>query len=105
MIYELREYVAAPGAAERLHQRFADSTLSLFDRHGLDVVGFWHAHDDPGRILYLLRFADEAARDRAWSGFQSDEDWRRVKRESEADGRLVDEQLSTVLVTPTYFET
>jgi hypothetical protein len=36
--------------------------------------------------------------------FQSDEDWRRVKSESEAEGRLVDEQLSRVLLTPDYWQ-
>lgn len=103
MIYELREYVAAPGAAERLHRRFAYSTLDLFERHGMELVGFWQAKDEPGRIVYLMRFDDEEARHRAWSAFQSDEEWRRVKRESEAEGRLVDEQLSRVLLTPEYW--
>jgi hypothetical protein len=103
MIYELREYVAAPDAAERLHRRFADSTLTLLRRHGLDPVGFWQDSDDPGRILYLLRFDGEDDRKRAWAGFQADEDWQRVKRESEADGPVVAEQNSRVLVAPAYF--
>jgi hypothetical protein len=102
MIYELREYVAAPGAADRLHRRFADATLPLFARHGLELAGFWQDRDEPGRIVYLLRFGDEEQRARAWAGFQADEDWRRVKRESEADGPLVAEQLSRVLVPPAY---
>src|SRR4051794_16345629 len=102
MIYELREYVAAPGAAERLHRRFEQSVLALLERHGMEIVGFWQAREDEGRILYLLRFADEAARDRAWAGFQGDEEWQRVKRESEAAGRLVDSQDSRVLVAPAY---
>ncbi len=103
MIYELREYVAASGAAERLHRRFADSTLDLFARHGLDVVGFWHDEADPGRIIYLLRFEDEDERARAWAGFRDDEDWKRVKRESEADGPLVAEMAGRVLVSPGYW--
>lgn len=104
MIYELREYVAAPGAADRLHRRFADSTLALFRRHELDPVGFWHDRDDPARIVYLLRFDTEEDRKAAWAGFQADEDWKCVKRESEADGPVVAEQHSRVLVTPDYFD-
>jgi hypothetical protein len=103
MIYELREYIAAAGAADALHRRFAESTLELFGRHGLELVGFWHDEADPGRILYLLRFADEDARKRAWAAFQADEDWQRVKHESEADGRLVAKQSSRVLVSPSYW--
>jgi hypothetical protein len=103
MIYELREYVAAPGAAERLHRRFADATLDLLARHGLRPLGFWQDREDPGRINYLLRFADEDERASAWAAFQDDEDWQRVKRESEADGPVVAEQISRVLVVPGYF--
>jgi len=33
-----------------------------------------------------------------------DEDWQRVKSESEAEGRLVDEQFSRVLLTPDYWQ-
>ena len=39
MIYELREYVAVPGKREAVHRRFAEGTLALFEKHGLDVVG------------------------------------------------------------------
>lgn len=51
----------------------------------------------------MHKHSAERARDRAWAAFQSDEDWRRVKSESEAEGRLVDEQLSRVLLTPDYW--
>jgi hypothetical protein len=102
MIYELCEYVAAPGATERLHRRFADSRLDLFERHGMELEGFWHARDEPGRIVYMMPLADEEARVRAWAAFRSDEEWLRVKSESEAEGRLVDEQLSLVLLNPDY---
>src|SRR5690606_18715681 len=58
MIYELREYVAHPGAADKLHRRFRDKTLALFARHGLEVAGFWVDEKDPNRIVYLLKFPD-----------------------------------------------
>lgn len=104
MIYELREYVAAPGAADRLHRRFAESTLDLFRRHGLEPAGFWHDRDDRGRIVYLLRFEDDEQRRSAWAAFQDDEEWKRVKRASEADGPVVAEQTSRVLVAPDYVD-
>ena len=104
MIYELREYVAAPGATERLHRRFADHTLDLFRRHGLDPVGFWHDREETGRVVYLLAFAGEEERKRAWAAFEADEDWQRVKRESETDGPVVAEKSSRVLVAPDYVD-
>ncbi|TDC46172.1 NIPSNAP family protein [Actinomadura sp. KC345] len=103
MIYELREYTAAPGGAEALHARFADHTLALFERLGMEVAGFWSDLDDPGRILYLLRFPDEEARRAAWAAFQADPEWRRVKAESEAGGAIVETMTSRRLGTAPYW--
>ena len=45
MIYELRTYEAAPGKLPALNARFRDHTRGLFERHGMEVVGFWtYAH-------------------------------------------------------------
>lgn len=103
MIYELREYVAVPGHADDVHTRFDKHTLNLFDRNGLDVVGFWNDTDDPHRIVYLMRFADDATRTEAWARFQSDPDWQRVKAESEASGPIVAQMTSRTLSTPPYW--
>src|ERR1041384_1294485 len=62
MLLELREYVAAPGRAADLHARFADHTMALFAKHGMEVVGFWTDAEDEGRIIYLLRFASLEAK-------------------------------------------
>jgi hypothetical protein len=86
MIYELREYVAAPGKIDALHARFADHTMDLFVQHNLTVAGFWTDVADPNRIIYLLTFADQDAQRAAWQAFQADPVWQRVKQESEADG-------------------
>jgi hypothetical protein len=103
VIYELREYVAAPGRGEHLHERFRRHTLSLFERHGLNVVGYWHDGDDPARIVYLLNFPDAASRETAWAQFQADPEWKRAKDESETDGPIVAEMSSRTLVTPAYW--
>ena len=41
MIHELRTYEAAPGKLPALNARFRDHTLGLFERHGMEVIGFW----------------------------------------------------------------
>lgn len=102
MIYELREYVAAPGRTDDLHRRFADETLALFTRHGITVAGFWTDVSDDARVVYLVRFEDEEAQARAWAGFQNDPHWQRVKAESEADGPVVTEMRSTTLAPAAY---
>lgn len=103
MIYELREYVAAPGRADDLHARFRDHTFDLFTKHAIDLVGYWTVEADPGRIVYLARFADADAKKDAWAAFQADPDWQRVKAESEADGAIVAEMSSRTLASPEFW--
>lgn len=103
MIYELREYLAFEGRSAALHSRFADHTLALFEQHGLEVAGFWTDEANDGRILYLLRFPDDEARQQAWSAFGQDPTWKSVKETSEADGPIVSLMRSTILSSPAYW--
>jgi hypothetical protein len=103
MIYELREYVAHDEAVQRVHDRFAGVTLALFQRHGLDVVGFWVDQKDTRRILYLLRFEDAHSQASAWAGFQGDDEWKRAKADSEADGPIVAQMTSRTLEPVSYW--
>ena len=69
MIYELRTYWAAPGKAEALHNRFRTLTLGIFAKHGMQVVGFWTPDpsvEDAGDLVYIMAFADQEAKARAW---------------------------------------
>jgi hypothetical protein len=102
MIDELREYVACAGRAEDLHRRFAEQTFDLWNEMGLDVRGFWNVEDDPGRIVYLVRFASvEEARDH-WARFSKDSRWLDIKARTEADGPLIESIAVTYLRTPDY---
>ena len=90
MLYELRIYDVPPGKLQALHDRFANLTLGLFKKHGIDVVGFWT--DEVGmsnRLTYIASSRDMAHREQAWGAFQRDPDWTRGRAESERDGPLV----------------
>ncbi len=41
MIDEYRAYYVLPGKMSALYERFSKVTMSLFKRHGMQVVGFW----------------------------------------------------------------
>ena len=103
MLFELREYIAEPGRAADLHARFADHTMALFAKHGMAVTGFWTDAKDDGRIIYLLRFADEDAKEAAWAAFKADPEWQRVKAASEENGPIVAKILSTTLAAVPYW--
>jgi hypothetical protein len=104
VIYELREYVTVPGRMPALQARFANHTMALFQRHGLEVYGFWHDPKDENRLVYMLRFADEQALKSAWSAFQNDPDWQKARADSEKDGKIVTEIHSRILQPAPYWK-
>jgi len=97
MVYELREYTAAPGKAAALHDRFQHHTLALFAAHDIKLIGFWTRRGDVGAIVYISVFADDAAYERAWAAFNADPAWHALKAATEADGPLVTGIVKTVL--------
>lgn len=97
MVYELRIYQPAEGRADALRQRFLDHTLRIFEKHGIEALGVFSPNEGSDRLVYMTRFADEAARKAAWAGFGSDPEWKDVKTKSETSGPLLKEQSVMVL--------
>ena len=102
MIYELRTYEVVPGRMPALHQRFEQTTLALFAKHGIKVVGFWTS-DIGGannELIYLLAYASLAEREQRWSAFLNDPEWQQKRAESERDGPIV-ARVTNVILRPT----
>ena len=99
MIYELRDYKAAPGKLAALNDRFRNHTLKLFAKHGMNSIGYWtDARDkDSNRLVYMLAFDDLDDMQQKWAAFIADEDWKAVRSSTEADGPLVQGMESMVL--------
>ena len=90
MVYEYRVYEAMPGKLPALNQRFRNTTVKYFEKHGIKVVGFWEALIGTSNELhYLLAYENLAHREQAWSAFASDPGWQAARAESEKDGLLV----------------
>jgi NIPSNAP len=88
----------------RVNQRFAEHTVHLFQKHGINPVAFWNVvvgADQPS-IYYLVRYDDLAQRQPAWAAFRSDPAWQRAYAESEENGPLLLRTTSTLLM-PTAF--
>jgi hypothetical protein len=103
MIHELRTYWAAPGKAEALHTRFRTLTLALFERHQMQLIGFWTPagdHEANGSLVYLLAFPSQQDAEAAWSAFRADAEWQAGKAASEADGVLAS-RVTSVFLQPT----
>ena len=104
MLYELRVYDCCPGRLPNLLNRFQNTTLKLFDKHGIRQGGFWttviggHNH----RLTYFVVWESLAEREQKWNAFQSDPEWIQKRAESEKDGPIVANVLSEILA-PTAF--
>lgn len=105
MIYELRTYWAAPDKLEKLHDRFRFLTMDIFKRLNMEVVGFWvpaAPTPETGDLVYILRFADEAAMKAAWDAFRADPAWIEGRAASEKDGKLAAKVTSVILRSTDY---
>ena len=101
MLYELRIYEIVPGRMDAIQARFANHTMRVFERLGIEVVGFWQeVVGRSDRLVYITRFRDLADREARWNAFVDDPEWRRVKAETEADGAIVVRVINSFM-TPT----
>lgn len=104
MIYELRNYIAAPGKMPALLDRFKNHTGKLFAKHGIQEVGYW-LNDIGGRsdeLIYILAYQSLAHREQAWAAFVADPEWQKIKAETEKDGALV-HHVTNQVMRPTDF--
>ena len=93
-IYDMRIYKANPGKLEALHARFRDYTCKIFQRLGMELVGFWtptEGDEAKDTLIYIVAFPSVEAQKKAWKAFWDDPEWKKVKADSEKDGVLVKE--------------
>jgi hypothetical protein len=104
MIYELRVYKCVPGRLPALLNRFANTTLKLWDKHGIKQAGFWTTlvGESNQELYYLLAWESLADRDKKWNAFQADPEWLAKRAETEKDGPIV-ANVANQLLTPTAF--
>jgi hypothetical protein len=104
-VYELRIYHTNPGKLEALHARFRDHTCKLFQKHGIEVVGFWtpiQGQEAKETLYYIVAFPSLEAQTKAWAAFKNDPDWIKAKADSETEGVLVNKVESKNLKAADY---
>ena len=78
--FELRMYTAAPevdgvGGIRKLHQRFREKEVAIFERLGAEVVAVWQRLDDPNTLVWMLAYRNRAQRQEVWKAFLTDPEW------------------------------
>ena len=89
-VQELRIYEAMPGRLPDVHNRFANHTIGLFEKHGIENIGYWSEDVGANNLLvYMLGYPSLGDREKSWRAFQSDPDWNKARAASEVDGPIV----------------
>jgi hypothetical protein len=104
-VYELRVCHTNPGKLETLHARFRDHTCKLFQKHGIELVGFRtpiQGEEAKNTLYYIVAFPSAEPQKKAWQAFRDDPDWKQAKDDSEKDGVLVKKVDSTNLKATDY---
>src|SRR5438552_10096466 len=82
--FELRTYYAAPGKLDDLNARFRHHTTKIFQKHGMQNIGYWLPAENPdNKLIYLLGFSSREAATRAWKDLGADPECQRVQKHSE----------------------
>jgi hypothetical protein len=104
MIYELRVYHCLSGRLPALLKRFQNTTIALFEKHGIKPVGFWTVAigESNQDLFYILQWDSMAERDKRFTAFGSDPDWIAARSKSEEDGPII-ASISNTILTPTKF--
>jgi hypothetical protein len=102
-VFEIRTYTANEGKLEALQARFRDHTTQIFEKHGMQNIGYWIPEDAPASqntLIYILAFPNREAAKKSWADFMEDPEWKKVQQESEVNGKLV-AKIDSVFMDPT----
>ena len=104
MIVEMRIYHCAPTRLPALLDRFTNTTLSFFEKYGIEQIGFWTTLIGPSNhaLTYMVKWESLAEREQKWNAFQADPEWHKARDESEKEGLII-ANIKTSFLRPTAF--
>lgn len=102
LVYELRTYTTNEGMLPALNARFRDHTMRIFEKHGMQNIGYWVPTDKPNTLVYIIAHESRAAADASWQAFGADPEWHKVAADSQKNGRiLISGGVKRQFLTPT----
>ena len=103
-VFELRTYTTNEGKLPDLHKRFREHTNRIFEKHGIELVGYWTPQDEKdgkaNKLIYIIAFPSREAAAKSWKAFGEDPEWQKVKEESHKNGVIVN-HVDSVYMDPT----
>jgi hypothetical protein len=96
--FELRIYYCFPGRLDALIERFQNHTTKIFERHGMENIGYWlPVKNEQNALYYILAYPSKEARDKSWADFSADPQWKEVAGKSETSGKIVESVTSVFM--------
>lgn len=91
MIHQLRIYEIFEKNKAAFHVRFRDHAARIMKSYDFDIIATWESKaGDRTEFVYLLAWPDEETMLRAWERFRADEEWKKIKKLTNAQhGDLV----------------
>lgn len=104
MIHQLRVYEIFAHNKSAFHDRFRDHAARIMKTYGFDIMATWESPTESGtEFVYLLAWPDERTMTDSWQRFRADDEWKRVKQETNAKhGDLVGKIQEKTLVPTSY---
>jgi hypothetical protein len=106
-LFELRVYVCNEGKLPDLLARFRDHTIGLFEKHGIENIGYWvPVEKEEGAdttLYYLIAHKSREGADAAWAEFRNDPDWKAAAKASEANGKILAQKPDAYFLKATDF--
>ena len=99
-VFELRTYTSPEGRLNDLVARFRNDTLRIFEKHGMENVGYWLPTDAPASsntLIYILAHDSRDAATKSWAAFRDDPEWKAVTERTQANGPIVSKVESVFL--------
>src|SRR5215467_11535498 len=103
-VYELRTYTCNEGKLEALKTRFRDHTIRIFQKHGIESIGYWipQGEKSSNTLIYIVSHPSVEAAKKNWAEFGADPEWQKVNTESNANGKIV-QKVESVFMDPADF--
>ena len=104
MIYETRVYRCLPGRLPALLKRFENTTLKLWEKHGIKQAGFWTTviGESSQTLYYMLAWESLAEREKKWAAFGADPEWLSARAKTEENGPIVANVKNFILAPTPY---
>jgi hypothetical protein len=103
-VYELRTYTTNEGKLDNLNARFRDHTVRLFEKHGMESVGYWVPADGPlsvNTLIYVLKHKSREAAKASWKAFIADPEWKKAAEQSQVGGQILARRPESVYMETT----